>query len=181
MNTAATNLEEPDAAQGAPKFFVMYADFATGLRGRRFAETLAEELGNSANPDITLWRSELLDVPALAELASHDARRSDVMILSLPADAGISPASRRWIGAWAQSAGAGAGLVALFGPGNSRPLDATRCYLREIANEAGVDFFCHCAHPPRRTRHASDFGPPQGSATHSASTHAPAGLRTMAA
>lgn len=147
------------------KFTIIYDDFSTGTRGKRFADMLAAATGEDGH-SIAPWRSEMLDWDHLAADVTRDAESSDYVIFSLRGDGGLSFAAKQWVEAWlAGAAGENTVIVALFDPARSTAghANGTRHYLRHVANSAGVDFFGHtavapeteCTSPGRKRRGAS--------------------------
>ena len=151
MNESSATLEPTRTTQPVTKFFIMYGDFQTGVRARHFAEALGARLGDKAGSILALWRCELLELAELAAHAGRDADGSDFVIVSLPGNTSLSFAVKHWLERWIeQAAGDAASLVVLFDParGVRRHVEAIRFYLRQLASEAGVDFFAHSAITP---------------------------------
>lgn len=153
MNTPATCTQNSNLEPlGPTKFTIIYDDFETGTRAKRFAEMLAAAVGGSGECDIALCRSELLEVAGFANEATREAAVSDFVILALRGDTSLPFATKHWIETWLETAnGEAACLVALFDPNRNtaRFANSTRTYLRHVASAAGVDFFAHSALPPQ--------------------------------
>jgi hypothetical protein len=152
MNTL-TEIIKPaaDDESAAPRITIIYEDRATGLRAKSFSDRLAEALGGEAGHPPACWRSELIELPEIAEEMARDAAASEFVILSLRGDTSLSLAAKRWIESWlTRVAGGPACLVALFDPERSVAphADGARCYLRCVAARASVAFFAHCAVTP---------------------------------
>ena len=130
---------------------IIYEDFASGTRAKHFAERLADGLGCHCPLSESIWRSELLECPPLAEQASHAAADCDYLIVSLRGDRVLPAATRNWIEA--QLGGAaqrGAGLIVLSDSFHAkwRVVEATRQYLRTVCAAKGVAFFSHALTTP---------------------------------
>ena len=148
MNSGITSSESATLApKSVTKFTVIYDDFATGLRAKRFADLIAAAIGEEAGHRIAPWRCEMLECDGLMDDAMRDAGESDYVIFSLRGDGSLSFAMKQWIEAWLErTAGRRVAIVALFDPERSRAGHAhgIRHYLRHVAGAAGVDFFSHC-------------------------------------
>lgn len=153
MNTPATRTQNPTAGpQGPTRFTIIYDDFPTGTRAKRFAELLTASVGSESVCEIALCRSELLEVEGFANEAMRDATASDFVILALRGDSSLPITTKHWIETWlGQANGEAVCLVALFDPNRNtaRFANSTRTYLRHVAAAAGVDFFAHSALPPQ--------------------------------
>lgn len=149
------------------KFTLIYDDFSTGTRGKRFADMLAAAA--SEEHTIAPWRCEMLEWEGISDDVTRDAAMSDYVIFSLRGDGGLSFPVKRWVESWLDRAAAGATvIVALFDPTRSTAghANGTRHYLRHVARTAGMDFFGHSAvaeeagsASTRRRRRASDTVP----------------------
>jgi hypothetical protein len=126
---------------------IIYDDRTTALRAKRFSDMLTASCGHGRTTP-ACWRSELLELPELAEEIARDAAASEFVILSLRGDAGLSVEMKAWIESWlAGATGGPASLVALFDPERSivRYVESARCYFRHVTGSAGVAFFGHYA------------------------------------
>jgi hypothetical protein len=67
----------------ALRVVILYEDFATGLRARKFCRLLAQGLGASeaCEPALCLW--EVLDEPLLQRRAARAVARADLLVLSV--------------------------------------------------------------------------------------------------
>lgn len=132
---------------------IIYEDRETGLRAKRFGDMLNASLGSETRRKPALWRLELIDLPHVTEQLSRDAAASEFLILSLRGDMSFSTAVKQWLESWLDTATPGTThLVALFDPERSvaAHAESMRCYLREVASEAGIAFFAHCAAAPTK-------------------------------
>ncbi len=128
------------------KFTLIYDDFSTGTRGKRFADMLATAAGEEGH-SIAPWRCEVLEWDGLAGEATREAEASDYVIFSLRGDGSLSASVKHWTESWLNRVTDGAtAIVALFDPARSmaRHANGTRHYLRHVTRAAGVDFFGHC-------------------------------------
>lgn len=99
---------------------IIYEDRASGLIAKRFSDMLISSLGREVKCTLSCWRSELIDLPEVADEIARDAAASDFVILSLRGDSRLSMATRVWIGTWlAGAVDRPACLVALFDPERS--------------------------------------------------------------
>ena len=126
---------------------IVYDTLVCGVRAKGFCDQLCAQ--SEAHTDLreSLWRSDLLELPDIQKEAAEAALNSDVVVLSLRGDMGISDAFDRWLGSWMRRAtGRNITLVALFDPATAlrMPMDNIRCYLRKAAFASGLHFFA-CA------------------------------------
>lgn len=145
MKSTTQQLQTESLPQMGSHICLLYSDFETGTRAKRFADSLINEMGTEAC--LTLWRCEMLEIESLAAAAAFEAEGCDFMILSLAGHESLSQSTRQWLECWLKSAADRcACLVALFDPVRSvaRHTGAIRHYLRGIAESAGVGFFAHC-------------------------------------
>ncbi len=152
MNSTTQQLQTGSLPPMGSHICLLYSDFETGTRAKRFADSLVNKMGVEAS--FTLWRCEMLEVEPLAAAATFEAEGCDFMIVSLPGHENLAQSTKHWLECWLKSAAArGACLVALFDPVRSvaRHTGAIRHYLRGIAESAGVGFFAHCPLAASRT------------------------------
>jgi hypothetical protein len=122
---------------------IIYEDFASGTRARHFAERLADGLEGYCPLSESLWRSELLEVPAIAAEASRRAANCDYLIISQRGDRLLFPATRRWIEAQLDDPALRCtGLIILSdsSPGKWRVVESTCRYLRSLCNPRACPF-----------------------------------------
>jgi hypothetical protein len=134
------------ADSAAIRVTVIYEDFLSGARAKRFAERLAEGLDSLCPLSESMWRSDLLDCPSIALEAATAAEDCEYLIVSLRGDRVLSPATSRWIEAQLNgAAGRLACVIALLGSGDgtSRIMEGNRQYLRGVCAANRVEF---CAH-----------------------------------
>lgn len=130
-----------------PRITIIYDDLSTGLRAKRFSDRLVTALGGKFASVPSCWRSELINLPEIAEEMARDAAASEFVILSLRGDTSLAVAGKQWLELWLAGAANGPSiLIALFDPERSTAphAEGDRCYLRHIAAGAGVAFFAHC-------------------------------------
>jgi len=136
-----------DGESAAPGITIIYEDRVCGVRAKRFSDMLLVSLGGGTLGKLGCWRSELAELPDIAEEMSRDAAASEFVILSIRGDSGFSFAMKRWIESWlAGATGRPSSLVALVDAERSTMShgEAARCYLRHVAANADVAFFSHC-------------------------------------
>lgn len=133
------------------KVTIIYEDLASGQRAKHFAESLAERLESACPLSETMWRSDLLDSPLVADLAARAAADCEYLIISLRGDRVLPFAVRQWIEAHLDSvAEHGIWVVGLLGAYGTkrRTLDGNRHYLRCVCAAKGVEFFSLASIPP---------------------------------
>ncbi len=133
------------------KFAIVYDDFASGTRAKHFAELLADGLACPCSLADSMWRSELLESPALAKQAAGAAADWDYLIVSLRGDRPLSAGTSRWIEAQLDTATErGAGLIILSDSLHEkwRVLEGIRRHLRIACAARDVPFFSHALTAP---------------------------------
>lgn len=153
------------------KVTIIYEDIASGQRAKHFAESLAERLESACPLAETMWRSDLLESPLVAELAARAAADCEYLIVSLRGDRVLPFAVRQWIEAHLDGvAEHGTWVVGLLGAygAKRRTLDGNRHYLRCVCAAKGVEFFSLASIPPEEaepsvfastTTNAAEFEP----------------------
>ena len=130
---------------------IVYEDMASGMRARDVAERLARFLGSSGARAESIWRSDLLALPVLAEQAASAAAECDYLIVSLCGEELLPFAARRWIEEQLEGAAErGMGLILLSNShrGRWRVVDATRHDFRCLCEVHRVAFFAHTVSAP---------------------------------
>ncbi|MDR3405852.1 MAG: hypothetical protein P4L99_25425 [Chthoniobacter sp.] len=141
----------PVAGLSAIKVTIIYEDFASGTWAKRFAERLADFLECTCSLSETIWRSELLECPPLADQAARAAAECDYLIVSLHGDRVLPFAARQWIEAQLERAAErGMGLILLSDSSQAkwRVVEATRHHLRCACAMKDVAFFSHAVTAP---------------------------------
>jgi len=146
METMAT--QPPAASAGresAPVFSVVsvFEDFNTGKRARRAYEFLAANLTHEWQLISQMWKSELLAIPELREMAAKDAATANLIIVSCRGDRELPAHVKGWIEMWLGCRGDAVALVALFDspPEQARCALAIQAYLERVAKRGQMEFF----------------------------------------
>ena len=137
---------------------LIYDSFTTAVRGKAFCDQLAGKLQVRCRLDESLWRSDLLGIPAIRQEAARAALSSDFIVIALGGDAELPDGLDRWCGEWMPRAAArDITLVLLFDPATAKHIatDHIRSYLRKAAFAAGVHFFAHTTILPDETPDAT--------------------------
>ncbi len=104
----------PTGQTTAIKAVIIYEDFDTAIRAKNFAEELERALGCACQWGDSLWRSNLLESPLIADEAALDAADCDYLIVSLRGDHALPYSTQQWIEAQLDRAAArDAGLIVL--------------------------------------------------------------------
>lgn len=142
------------------KVAVIYEDFASGARARHFVEQLAERLDSKCDISRSLWRSELLGLPSIAQDAARDAADCDYLVVSLRGDHVPSHVLRHWVKDQLETAAArGAAVIFLSDAnhGKRRAVEASRSYFRSLCAERDVAFFSLVTSPAEPNEIARDI------------------------
>ena len=141
---------------------IIYEDFASGLRAKRFADLLAERCGTPGASAIAMWRCELLEITDVAAEAAGLAEAWDYLIVSLSANRTFSDAVREWITSRLGGCADGGGviLLATAGMDQNRVAVSVRQGIKSICVERGVPFFGYSFVPGLLTNAKGDVKPP---------------------
>ena len=148
---------------------VAYEDLASRKRALQLYDRLAGQLLDEYDFQCTWWKFEHLQDRQLAARAADAATDANMIIVAVRDGVQLPVTAKRWIEKWLpfktdrQSA-----LVALIvephdAAGGSCPVQA---YLRNVALQAGMDFFCHAFDSPKAERvHARETTEQRAQAT----------------
>lgn len=157
--------QNPDAAPAADKPILsvvnIYQDAFLGLRGRGLLEGLGRGLQDECELKIEMWSLELLEDPAVRQLATQDVARAKVVVFSLCGDSTLPETIERWVESWpARASNDCPALIALLNPGEggNEINPAIRGYLRGVASRQGMTFFALTMHPET---HGTEGAPEQ--------------------
>lgn len=134
------------------KIIVVHENLIAGIAAmavlRRLVMQLEAELGIKSSAwqiDSYVWKFELLRDPELGAQAAAEAAEADLIIISVGA-VGLPARVRDWLErVLPVKDGRPAALVALLDRGNDASGEPSRsgAYLRRLAGEYGLDFFCN--------------------------------------
>ncbi len=148
------------------KAAIVYDDLTTGRAAKLFAERLGEGLGCVGGISLSLWRSDLLAVPAFADEAAREAADFDYLIVALNGQHVPPRGTREWISRQLEDADArGAAMIFLSSVHDAqrRAVEAARKYFRRACAERDVPFFSLITTPqPEEAQenfHAADLAP----------------------
>jgi hypothetical protein len=133
------------------KVATIYEDFATGAWAHAFAGKLVENWAAAGTLSNSLWRSELLEWPAIAADAALAVADCDFLIVSLRGNRMPVAAVRRWIEANLKNLAArNAALIVLLDPRQATRsvIAGARYYFRSVCAAKGVTFYSHTVMPP---------------------------------
>src|SRR4030095_1912252 len=84
---------------GDPSFKVViaYEDFETGKRAKRTYDLLVENLENDCVFSNQMWKFDVLSLPKLREMATHDALTADIIMIACRGDRELPSAVQNWI------------------------------------------------------------------------------------
>jgi len=148
----------PIAESSTIRVSIVYDDFSSGARAKRFADSLADHLGSHGSLCETLWRCDLLENPWFAEQAADESTGGDYIIISLRGDRVLPFGVRQWIeGQLEAAAEHGTWVIGLLGchQGKHRIVDCNRHFLRCACAARGVHFFSLATITPPEPRLAA--------------------------
>ena len=79
---------------------VLYEDIDTGRRAQSLLNRLSNGVDNGLGLIMTLWRFDVLSLPAAVEQAAVEAAAADVVILSAKLKSKLSSADWEWMNRW---------------------------------------------------------------------------------
>ena len=141
------------------KVIVAYEDIITGVEATAVLSRLAGQLetefqikSDTWRMDNSAWRFEMLRDPELWKQAATEAVEADIIIISVGC-AELPACVRNWIeSVLPMKGGRPAALVAMLDRRNDASGEPPRpeAYLRRLARQCGLDFFCNTdSRPPR--------------------------------
>lgn len=140
----------PKLNQWEPKFpfdlVITYDDAATRRRAMQLYDHLAQQLLEDYDLQCSWWRIEHFHNPVLSEQAAQAAAQASMIILALRGDRPLPPMLKAWLPRWLDRKGdQKSALVVLLCTDDQANADTwhLRNYLRQIAQEARMDFFAH--------------------------------------
>jgi hypothetical protein len=136
--------DTPDADVPTLNIVIAYDDVPAGQRAMHTLADLGRDFADEMDLGPQLWRFEYLEDPDWRALATVDALKADMLIISTTSKTELPAAVESWLTAClAQKHGTSAAIVALLGTvDNMDEPDSPRFqFLRRVAIEAGLDFF----------------------------------------
>lgn len=151
MNVSLDPLETNREVTLTPiRVAIIYDEFLSGARAKHFAERLAAGLGTICPLSESMWRSELLECPPVADDAARKSAECDYLMISLCGNQVISGAMRQWFEALLMGAADRLTcVIALLGSdeGDARIVEDNRQFLRDVCVANGVQLFSHAGMP----------------------------------
>jgi hypothetical protein len=123
---------------------IAYDSVRSGKRAKELCDQLGQELAPEFELNLSLWSLSVLQIRPLARAVATGAARAALLIVAVNGDEALPPPVKSWIGKCARGARAtGGALVAqLHGIVRmNQELSPAYCCLRQIARDAGMDFF----------------------------------------
>ena len=142
----------PSVGRRALVVQVVYEDKRTGLRAKRVVDRLREQLGQTVELQVSLWRFDVLKDPVLHEQAAEEAAGADILVLSARASEKLPEAVSLWLERWlSQSSDEPPALVVSLDSSAKGSAAAERLLtaLKRAALPGGVEVFCHFGGGPR--------------------------------
>jgi len=135
-----------EAEFAAPEVLVLHEDLQTGLRAKAALNNLENWLGAETRFQISLWRFGMLQEVELAETALQEAKRADIVFLSLHSDQNLPNSIRNWLLQWLETRDfKPCALVVSLDSStqDSTNSNSTLNFLRDITAPLEVDLFLH--------------------------------------
>ena len=138
-----------------------YDDLSTAKRAKETWDHLLHNLGEDYLLQLRLWKFEVLRVPELREAAARDAVSADLIFIAARETANLPAEVKEWIDLWLRQKHNHPSAIAV----SSDPAGPCAAYLREVAQQAGMDFFAATTpsqsrpHPRRRDKQSMPATP----------------------
>jgi hypothetical protein len=148
MRASVPNPSKALIPEEGPTFrgVVVYEDDRTRDRGLRLYNKIEREFWSEIEFEFSWWRFDYLGDPDLAREAAGAATRADWVVFSAHGGLELPPVVRKWIETWSsRKANRTSAMVALVGVENDahKGMTPIHNYLREVAQQAGMDYFAH--------------------------------------
>jgi hypothetical protein len=122
------------------KAVLIYENFATGVRARRFFQALARASDKVLAEQ--MWDFEVLGIREARNAAAGAARKADVVAVSVSGQMDLPGTVRAWFDMWLWLLeDENPALMALFDSSATPNIASIRAYLNCIARRAGIEFF----------------------------------------
>jgi hypothetical protein len=153
MKPDTTELLFPELADdlSALDVMIVHEDNFTGVRAQHLFNRIMHYLHVSPRLEARFWKFNLLRNRTLMRSAAQAARFSDIVILSTHARQNLPAEAHAWIREWLRiRPDRPCSLVALLDAGETVAELPLIAELREMLDEASVDFFYSLFQPPPR-------------------------------
>lgn len=142
------------------RLVLIYEDMASGKRAMRTCQALIDKIGEEFEFRNSLWSFDVLQLSKTQSEAAHEAAAADMIMIAARGTEPLPEFVSRWIENWAgQKRSRRGALVALIETGEHfvRGTSPVHSYLRGIAENAPLDFFCQetSSSPARSFRSSS--------------------------
>jgi hypothetical protein len=131
------------------KVVIAYEDIPAGRRAMSMLDRMAQAPLELEELFPSLWQFDLLEDPDWRELATKDALKAAMIIISASSASDLPTTVREWIKvSLDQKQGATTAVVALLGPTGhlDDPASPRIQYLKETTDQAGQEFFAPGLH-----------------------------------
>jgi hypothetical protein len=130
-----------------PLVLIVYENFGSGACVPSVLKLIDREVGGEDNVQIAACRFDSFQVPEKREQAAKLAQHADIIIIAPASNENMPGPVRTWFSQWiGRRKDQPGALVAVFTPASEQLAEtcSTSTQLRDIANEAGMDYFCTC-------------------------------------
>ena len=138
-----------------PEVLVVHEDLPTGLRASAVFKNLENWLGTETRFLINWWRFGMVQDAELAELALKQAKRADIVFLSIHSDRNLPTAIRNWLLQWLEMREfKPCALVVSLDSSTQDLFNSTSIlnFLRDVTAPLEVDLFLHLGLSPLMIR-----------------------------
>jgi hypothetical protein len=149
-NSKSAGRVDSERESFGPEVLVVHEDSPTGLRAREALDNLADQLEIKTCFLISLCRFGMLEDAELAEPVLQQAKRTDILFLTLHGDRELPTAVRNWLLCWLETRDFKPCALVVSLDSSNRDLpkfNSTWNFLRVITAPLEVDLFLHLGEP----------------------------------
>jgi hypothetical protein len=139
---------------GGMNVLVAYDNLRSGIKAKHLCDRLAQHLAPPGEFRISFWSLSALQLPQLARAAEEEAVQTDLLIVAVNGDGDLRPCVKSWFSRCARRIRSNGGaLTAQFHGILRMHLELSPAYecLKQIADNAGLDFFSEVVEPTDET------------------------------
>jgi hypothetical protein len=132
--------QKPTGHNSVFKTVLIYENFTTGMRARRFFKALARASDKTVEEQ--MWNFEVLGIREARNAAASAARKADVVAVSISGQLELPGTVQAWFDMWLWLLeDENPALIALFDSSATPNIVSIRAYLSCVARRAGIEFF----------------------------------------
>jgi hypothetical protein len=141
-----TEIQKPRMEIGV---LILYDSVCSGKHAKELCDRLQKRLGSDYELNVNLWNLAALEIFTLSQAAAEAATQSGLLLIAVNGDKSLPPFVRSWVSRYARKSRTGGAVAAQFHGIIRMGLQLAPAYddLKQIAHEAGMDFFSEVIEP----------------------------------